>query len=1114
MLYNLHIRKYDDYYSAGSFLTNPTTEDTQTGNIGTETNNNQKLVKFSKAGFYVMSQATENVIGLNREQLIGSNSPPDPDYDKFFAFEKTALSEYDIPRRVTILRNTGDSQIDVDLLAPGDRSQRDYLYTDLVQKTRIQLFLRLNRNNQNAGMVIEDASPDPLVSLYRKNDPSQKFVNCHFLKPGTCIGLFLYTNENFLHVDAMQRVDPPTPGQSLTSNNKGTLNIDLSEYTHEYTEKIEFISSSTRLKHVQPSGSEKSDLVACLKKGDYYFFVFITYSANPGPSPNQPIVAKVVPLRDLACTLILNTESDVDRFWAGFQEKSTKKNKLGRFIVDLTNFKLTLHAELEDPDLVKQETLQFYRDGASDIFISFARDPSKADIEPRIYFRYSFQTTPPHTPCSITNCLLCLPGDKCVGCEPGFFVNPSQTCSPCSSQFSGCSKCLIGACFHSDAGNGWHLIETDGKKYSTVGCEKTGCPAHQTNFKGSCIDCPQNCEKCHERLNTDSEPSCFKCFTSSRMVVDPATRRCVPCASDEYVDPLTSLCKPCSPQCLTCVGGAETCTSCDNSGTLRYLYLSSCVEGCPSGTVQNPINGVCESCDPACAACEKEPKICKECAPGYEKIQVRNSVKCLQPCQKGYFRDSSTHECVQCPEGHFLSPTRFCQVECSLGEAWIPPNNCGRCPNACTQCLDTSLDCFENIEFFFYEADKEELSYDITLWANIYKVLNGTREPMDVSVLKKSKNLTDLFTIKIIVPGTEKTIEDIKINSTLVWNPAHQKMVLGGKIPKSLNLAQKFKIDIEQTRNSLSAMHNKQPWQFFVIKSHLLTQEYTKSPTPDENTLKRVQNSAKVSSTAADSTSHFFNYGSLIAGIINIDQSGLMLKMAQTTKLISRLRLMGVDFGAYLQEFMDFASPTFERPSDFTREEFEKRSPQRYGKFSEKRVCLSLLEKRFRLPIFLYLGFSCLKWVLWLVLSLMEKLEKMNGTFLNIFSKVKRIHFSLFNMVALDLAFFGLRSLTHAKGDGLAWDHFLAAVCIFEGILDWFSVIISLLDFGEEKKKEVEKRGKEDGNRHSLALGRGIDDSLELHLSVSSMLGRGMNLMQRRKEKSELDSLAIFVYFY
>ena len=1160
-LYHLHYQgSKAAYTSAGTFLKTPPAQHTQRKKIGTETDNNQKLLKFSKAGFFTISRETQNILGLDREQLIGSNSPPDPDYDKFFSFTKAPDNDFDIPKRSDIVRNTGDTQIEVDLLAPGPPENRDYLYTDLVSSTRIQMFLRLNRNNQNAGMVIEDTSPTPTVTLYRKNDQNQKFVHCHFIQPGKCLGLFLDTKDNLLIAEVMEKANPPTPGQSLVSSNEGTIRTALTSETHEYTGKIEYIRSII-VHSNYPSASFTTYVMACIKKGDFHFLVYILYFSNPS-TPGQHVVLKAVPLNDRSCFLLRNVETSATRFYMAFHQKSTNENKIAVIQANFNSInsfnELKLIREVSDPNLAKPETMELYRDGIAKLFVSFARDPNKADFEPRIYFKYAFTTSVPNHSCSLTNCLFCLPGNKCGGCETGFYVDSSLTCSACSTQFSGCQKCHSGACFQCDGGTGWSLVDTEGKKYSTFGCKQAGCPAQQTMFKGACTACPSSCEECYERANTDTEPSCSKC--SSGMGVDPGTRQCVACASNEYVDPKTSQCKPCSASCLTCSGNADTCTSCNPTGSLKYLDSSTCVQLCPSGFVQNPSNNICEACSSPCSACDKQPANCIDCAAGYTKILKQNSIKCLlfncqqneyidkdsescKPCPEGCLTCTGSQSCQTCLEGYKLSTsTNLCQNECPDGtilrtndkgiqqclecpqdSAWIPPNNCEACPEACSRCLGVTKDCFENIEFMFYEAPKNEPGYDIALWGNIYKVVNGVREPFDISILKKSKNLEEFYGLKIEIPGQDGTpAESVMykdLESNLEWSPVHQKIVLKAKIPEDYKTPKTYNIQTQPASKRLTAEQSSTTWQFILPNTNPVTKEYRVTQKTDENTLKNTQSAGRAVSRVTESSSYVLNYGSLISSLINVDQSGSMLRMAQTTKLMSRMRLMGVNFGVYLQEFMDHAALSFGKPSEFTNDEFERRSPQRYAKFSEKAISLSLLEPRFRMPIFLYIGFSSLKWVLWGVLCLMERFEKLNKAFLKVFSMVKKIQFSLFNMAVLDVAFFGLRSLAHTKGGEMKWDYFVAIICMVFGVLDFFEVIQSLMDFGKEMKTVTKTKHQKDHMRRGLEkFKKGHSNSLEFQLVMSSMIGQGGNVMNRLKKKGNLISIIsfhlIFLLFY
>ena len=58
------------------------------------------------------------------------------------------------------------------------------------------------------------------------------------------------------------------------------------------------------------------------------------------------------------------------------------------------------------------------------------------------------------------------------------------------------------------------------------------------------------------------------------------------------------------------------------------------------------------------------------------------------------------------------------------------------------------------------------------------------------------------------------------------------------------------------------------------------------------------------------------DYGSLVASFINFDQSGIMIKFSQMSKLLSRFRMLNINFGVLLNLYFTQAALKYDPPSD------------------------------------------------------------------------------------------------------------------------------------------------------------------------------------------------------
>ncbi len=185
----------------------------------------------------------------------------------------------------------------------------------------------------------------------------------------------------------------------------------------------------------------------------------------------------------------------------------------------------------------------------------------------------------------------------------------------------------------------------------------------------------------------------------------------VPSAACMVAQPSTSqICTnapcPCTSPCATCPANElTTCLSC----TTGYLYESTCVGSCPSGTYLS--GSSCLSCSSPCSQCSGSSTTCTSCSSG---TLVGNS--CIESCPSGQFLSNSgcedcTYPCYTC-SGSSTSCTS-CEGENYFYDGACGPcpthmyasgGNCYECDSTCATCSAISTQCLSCFSAFVLDA--------------------------------------------------------------------------------------------------------------------------------------------------------------------------------------------------------------------------------------------------------------------------------------------------------------------------------------------------------------------------------------------------------------------------
>jgi cysteine-rich repeat protein len=250
----------------------------------------------------------------------------------------------------------------------------------------------------------------------------------------------------------------------------------------------------------------------------------------------------------------------------------------------------------------------------------------------------------------LTGCDNCSSQTLCTTCQNGYVLN-ATTCSKCSELFIGCANCTSAAACQ----------VCDSAGFFTLSSGQCVCQSGYIINGTACVPCSSfvvGCSLC------SSQSSCSQCLTADNFVMVGgvcvcdtgyvlnasncvscataingcelcnSTTTCTQCNAAQHFTLSNSLCQcdisyfassgsclACSPNCLTCIGAASSCTNCASG---KFLANATCM-ACPAG----------------CATCASLAK-CLSCASTFSLVKS----KCV--CPVSSFLDGATTACIAC----------------------------------------------------------------------------------------------------------------------------------------------------------------------------------------------------------------------------------------------------------------------------------------------------------------------------------------------------------------------------------------------------------------------------------------------------------------------------------
>ena len=351
--------------------------------------------------------------------------------------------------------------------------------------------------------------------------------------------------------------------------------------------------------------------------------------------------------------------------------------------------------------------------------------------------------------CSDDNCLECKSNYSiCDTCDFTYYLNESDSCSPCQSPCGNCSN--ISTCIdciylaelgednatcscvnHSEYNSTSSSCEclsgyqADPETETCQKCSQESCLLCTSNYSicelcdstyylnqtGECLKCSLPC------LNCSSDSECIDCVVRATLNQNDSTCNCInnsdysniteSCeCNDEYgYDSINETCVPCNTSsCALCSEDYSNCTECKSE---YYLSENNCLE----------CVGQCKTCknETFCLSCfensnyDNETGTC-ECIERFIFNNETNVCACVNnsayendtntcECLPGYGIDSDNSSCVPCNESSCLrcsnnySICEECDDKYYLGDNGM----CLDCPEPCANCSNSSY-CYSCVD--------------------------------------------------------------------------------------------------------------------------------------------------------------------------------------------------------------------------------------------------------------------------------------------------------------------------------------------------------------------------------------------------------------------------------
>ena len=192
--------------------------------------------------------------------------------------------------------------------------------------------------------------------------------------------------------------------------------------------------------------------------------------------------------------------------------------------------------------------------------------------------------------------------------------------------------------------------------------------------------------------------------------------------------------------------------------------------------------------------------------------------------------------------------------------------------------------------------------------------------------------------------------------------------------------------------------------------------------------------------------------GLLLFGFTPLDPSLSLIKFAQGTKLVTRHRFIGVEHGRIFTAYQTKANQRFDRMSKNTFNELYRASNGYKDKFTRFKSPITMFEYK-TVHVVLYLLAWLLKLAGFWVAERVAKDKKASKLQCHFVNYQQKFSFLVFQLIVIDLWFFGIRNIFHTDREYMPFQKFLAIACVLLSVFDILEIIQKTREINFGKKK-------------------------------------------------------------
>jgi hypothetical protein len=568
------------------------------------------------------------------------------------------------------------------------------------------------------------------------------------------------------------------------------------------------------------------------------------------------------------------------------------------------------------------------------------------------------------------------------GCAPRSYIdagNPTH-CQPCDAT---CDTCIGPTDHHCDSCFDLLVLDYD------LSCQVSCSPNYFANAARRCVQCTYSCKNC----TTNGFYNCTECFDDRFLRNDSA---CIlNCLDGFYYDTQIDRCQTCHASCKNCTGPNPTeCTECYLGW--KVLPDGTCKNTCPDGTYKDDAAQACSPCFASCATCSKGGESdCSSCKAG---LYLLEDGKCDTECEPSKYADKAAQACKPCHAScnQCVGPGRQQCSVCPDPDVYVLAND-GRC-----------LNCFEDADLY---PDNCKMSVDLKLnEASIAVQDDYSSGSLIVSYPNSAETFerVALLNFKDLVNVTIENNENLQISWRIV--PRKLKFILDLNFTKDVK--EKVKVVLIPIKKVI--LKNSLTNTTELIFTNKSTSYFIQAAIPPNPSV--ISSIKSMASGAETSSSSFSMVTAALCASVTMFPSLVspLMKLFRIFKMLSRLRLINIYFGSYLEIFLSVCNLLFSLGGDeMTRETLES-APDTRGKLRDYAVtpisvqplvvklalfCLITAIRVYRDKIRRYaVKVSVLSWSDWLMNKIAESMR-----------------ITAIASLGLDILFYSVHSLVHIR---------------------------------------------------------------------------------------------------